>query len=166
MASEFRRPRSLAVARTVVYLAAGVALLFLFGVTLVFLVAMGTLGVVSVALFESGNALAVLGVGLSGLLVSGAVAYGVLSVTRRADHWLVAAARRSDPLEELAASYVEGTLDERTFERRVERVLEGGSETGGHSSMDRPRLGDEPPVTIRVGDDERIEGSGRDAEVR
>lgn len=144
MADEFRRPRTLAVARAVVYLTAAVAWLALFALTLGFLAAMGLLGILSVALFDTANTLVVFAFGVFGLLVSGVVAFALLEAVRRADRWLVETARQPDPVEEVTASYVSGHVDEAALEREIERVLA--------SASDAERAG-EPRVTLQLDDE-------------
>ncbi|WP_318567615.1 hypothetical protein [Salinigranum marinum] len=134
MDSAVRHPRTLAVIRAVLYLLATAVAV---GLLLLGLSVLGASVVVAgLALLLTGDAPAV---GLAvfavvGVLTTGGLAVGVGVVARRLDRRVTASDRRPDPLDELAAAYVAGEIDERTLERRVERVLVGGS-TG---DADRP----------------------------
>lgn len=171
MVREIQRPRTLAVARAVTYVAAGVATLVLVGLTFGFLVLLTLVGVLSVAVFDGANGLGVVVLGVSGLLVSGLVAFALVTATRRVDHWLVETARGPDPLDTVTERYLNDELDEAGLERDIERVLGGApSETGAGSTTppDVDALAvdpDDPTVTIRFGDtdttDPRLEAENR-----
>lgn len=126
--TEVRRPRALAVARAVAYVAAAIAMLVLFVLTLLFLAFLGALGVLSAVVFDATNGLVVTAFGAFGLLVCGVVAYSIVWATRRADEWLVETARGPDPLDEITARYVDGEIDEVGLERDIERVVAEGGE--------------------------------------
>jgi hypothetical protein len=127
MDSAVRHPRTLAVIRAVLYLlAAAVAV----GLLLVGLSVLGASVVVaglSLLLTGDANAVGLAALAVVGVLTTGGLAVGVGVAARRLDRRVTASDRRPDPLDELAAAYVAGEIDERTLERRVERVLVGGS---------------------------------------
>lgn len=125
MDSEVTHPRTLALFRAVLYLATFVAALGLVGVGLSVLGA--TLVLAGVSLFLTGDANA-LGLALlagTGVVTTVGLAVGVAVGARRLDRRVTDADRRPDPVEVLTQQYVAGDIDERTFERRVERLLLG-----------------------------------------
>ncbi len=130
------------------YVAAAVACVVLFGLTLAFLAVMGALGVLSVLAFGDANTLVVTAFGAFGLLVSGAIGFVVVEGARRADRWLVEAARRPEPFEDVTTRYVAGDIDERGLERGLERVFAG-------SRDERTVADEELSVTVHRGDDAR-----------
>lgn len=150
--TEVRRPRALAVARAMAYVAAAIAMLVLFVLTLLFLAFLGALGVLSAVVFDAANALVVTAFGVFGLLVCGVVAYTILWATRRADEWLVETARAPDPLDDITARYVDGEIDEVGLERDIERVVAEGDSPTPAPTTGRPHS--DPPVAIHVPDDD------------
>jgi hypothetical protein len=127
MDSAVRHPRTLAVIRAVLYLlATAVAVgLLLLGLSVLW----ASVVVAGLSLLLTGDANAV-GLALFAavvVLTTGGFAVGVGVAARRLDRRVTASDRRPDPLDELAAAYVAGEIDERTLERRVERVLLGKS---------------------------------------
>ncbi|AUV80281.1 hypothetical protein C2R22_00220 [Salinigranum rubrum] len=125
MDSEVTHPRTLALFRAVLYLATFVAALGLVGVGLSVLGAAFVLAGVSLFLTGDANALGLALLAGTGLVTTVGLAVGVAFGARRVDRRVTDADRRPDPVEELTRQYVAGAIDERTFERRVERVLTG-----------------------------------------
>jgi hypothetical protein len=111
----------------VLYGVAAVVAVGLVGLGLAVLGATVALAGLSVLLTGEPNAVALGLVAAAGLLTTGGVALVVGLGARRLDRRVTESARRPDPLEELERAYVAGTLDDATFERRVERLLAGES---------------------------------------
>lgn len=121
MTQRVRYPRAVTALRAGVYLFGAAVAAMLFGATAAFLAATVVVGVLTALIAGSGTP--VLVVGTAGLLVATLSLSLVALGTRRADRWLLRAARAPDPLERAADSYVAGDIDEAGLERELERVL-------------------------------------------
>jgi uncharacterized membrane protein YccC len=125
MDAEVNHPRTLRLFRVALALATAAALVVLVGLGLSVLGATFALAGFSLLLTGDVNALALALLAGTGLVAALALSVGVVVGARRLDRRVTDADRRPDPLDDLTRQYVEGTIDERTFERRVERVLVG-----------------------------------------
>jgi hypothetical protein len=124
MDSEVTHPRTLALFRAVLYLAVFAAALALLGVGLSVLVATVVIAGVSLLLTGDPNATSLALLAGAGLLTTVGLAALLAFGARHLDRRVTAADRRPDPLDVLSQQYVDGVIDERTFERRVERLLD------------------------------------------
>ncbi len=128
MDSEVTHPRTLALFRAALYLAAFVAALGLVAIGLSVLGVTLVLAGLSLLLTGDANALGLALLAGTGLVTTVGLAVVVAVSARRLDRRVTEADRRPDPVEELTQQYVAGDIDERTFERRVERLLLGDVE--------------------------------------
>lgn len=124
MDSEVTHPRTLALFRVVLYLAVFAAALALLGIGLSVLGATVVIAGLSLLLTGDPNATGLALLAGTGLLTTVGVAALLALGARHLDRRVTAADRRPDPLDELSRQYVDGVIDERTFERRVERLLD------------------------------------------
>jgi hypothetical protein len=118
--------------RAVLYLVAATLAVGLVGVGVSILGASVVVAGVSLLLTGEANAVGFALLAGLGVLTTGGLAAGVVVAARRLDRRLTDADRRPDPLATVQARYVAGEIDERTLERRVERLLAGGDETRPH----------------------------------
>jgi hypothetical protein len=114
-----RRPRAVSLARAALYLAVAVVLGGIAAATAGYLAVVAVVAVVAAAA-GTGGSLVVAALALAGLAVAGATAVGVVYAACRADRAL---ADRPGSIDRLKRRYVRDDLDEREFERRVERAL-------------------------------------------
>lgn len=125
MTRAVNHPRTLALCRAVLFLTAAVGVITLVGFGLSILGATVVVAGLSLLLTGEVNTVGLALLAGVALVVAGGLAALVAFAARWLDRRLTALDRRPDPLDELTASYVEGLIDEATFERRVERLLLG-----------------------------------------
>jgi len=136
-----RYPRVVTALRAGVYLFGAAVAAVLFGATAAFLAAAVVVGALTALVAGSGTPALV--IGTVGLLVATLSVTMVALGTRRADRWLVGAARAPDPLERAADRYVAGDIDETGLERELERAL-GTTESARTADQD----GDPPEQVL------------------
>jgi hypothetical protein len=136
MDRDLRFPRAVLCVRAALYAAGTVALGVLALATLGFLSTVVAVGGLALVVADASPAV-VVGVAVVGVLLSTLAAGGIAVGVRRVDRRVRALARRPDPVERLRAAYVAGEIDEATFERRVERVLDPTRSGPGAHGRDR-----------------------------
>lgn len=123
MSGGVRHPRTIFAYRLLLYLGLAVVLGTLAVGVAGYLLVVVAVGGLALLAGTGPGALTLVGVAAGGVGIAAVVGVGTAVAVRWAEHQVVAADRRPDPVEDLAERYVADELDEIEFERRLESVL-------------------------------------------